>query len=352
VTVRPLPLLLVLLVLLAAAPLVAGYASRDLVIPVAGHAVRGDGRVFETTLWITNVSTRDAANVTVTFYAAGRTHTPPHESTLQLAPRETRITPVADSILGAPNGIGWLHVEATSDVCVDVEIASRLATDPPSRALSTTLAAIPRRFAIGSGQSVLLHGVSLHPAYLSRFYVAETNGQDLHFALILLDAAGREVARKLSFVSAHEQLSGELASEFPNITADVAAVRIEPVNGGGRFTGHDGVRNESSDGSAESRPDRGARGVRRHRARRRRHRVRGAPEVMSGLAKFAEIALPVAVQDTYTYAIPDDLHDAVRLGSRVEVPLGTKLTTGFVVALTDVAPAGAKMRANRGGLDV
>jgi hypothetical protein len=235
VTVRPLPLLLVLLVLLAAAPLVAGYASRDLVIPVAGHAVRGDGRVFETTLWITNVSTRDAANVTVTFYAAGRTHTPPHESTLQLAPRETRITPVADSILGAPNGIGWLHVEATSDVCVDVEIASRLATDPPSRALSTTLAAIPRRFAIGSGQSVLLHGVSLHPAYLSRFYVAETNGQDLHFALILLDAAGRELARKLSFVSAHEQLSGELASEFPNIAGDVAAVRIEPVNGGGRI---------------------------------------------------------------------------------------------------------------------
>jgi primosomal protein N' (replication factor Y) len=72
---------------------------------------------------------------------------------------------------------------------------------------------------------------------------------------------------------------------------------------------------------------------------------------MSGLAKFAEIALPVAVQDTYTYAIPDDLHDAVRLGSRVEVPLGTKLTTGFVVALTDVAPAGATMRAIRSVLD-
>ena len=54
-----------------------------------------------------------------------------------------------------------------------------------------------------------------------------------------------------------------------------------------------------------------------------------------GIAAFAEIALPVAVHGTFTYAIPDHLRDAVRLGSRVEVPLGVKLTTGFVVGLPD-----------------
>ena len=59
----------------------------------------------------------------------------------------------------------------------------------------------------------------------------------------------------------------------------------------------------------------------------------------------------MAVHDTYTYAIPQELADAVRLGSRVEVPLGTKVTTGFVVALTDVKPDVAKMRAIRGVLD-
>jgi primosomal protein N' (replication factor Y) len=57
------------------------------------------------------------------------------------------------------------------------------------------------------------------------------------------------------------------------------------------------------------------------------------------------------VHDTYTYAIPAELADAVRLGSRVEVPLGPKITTGFVVALTDVAPDVAKMRAIRTVLD-
>src|SRR5438874_361593 len=60
---------------------------------------------------------------------------------------------------------------------------------------------------------------------------------------------------------------------------------------------------------------------------------------MPGLAEFAEIALPIAVHGTFTYAIPPELRDGVRLGSRVEVPFGTKRSTGFVVALADVAPA-------------
>jgi primosomal protein N' (replication factor Y) (superfamily II helicase) len=52
---------------------------------------------------------------------------------------------------------------------------------------------------------------------------------------------------------------------------------------------------------------------------------------------YAEIAVPAGFHGTLTYAIPDALRDDVRLGSRVEVPLGTKVTTGFVVALLDAA---------------
>jgi primosomal protein N' (replication factor Y) len=56
---------------------------------------------------------------------------------------------------------------------------------------------------------------------------------------------------------------------------------------------------------------------------------------MNGLASFAEVAVPVAVHGTFTYTIPDALRDAVRLGSRVEVEIGSKLTTGFVVGFND-----------------
>jgi primosomal protein N' (replication factor Y) (superfamily II helicase) len=73
---------------------------------------------------------------------------------------------------------------------------------------------------------------------------------------------------------------------------------------------------------------------------------------MPGISNFARIAIPVAVYDTYTYRIPPALHDAVRLGSRVEVPLGAKVTTGFVIELldtTDVEPK--KLRPIRAVLD-
>src|SRR5207244_11457029 len=73
---------------------------------------------------------------------------------------------------------------------------------------------------------------------------------------------------------------------------------------------------------------------------------------MPGLAAYAEIALPVAVYGTFTYAIPAELRDGVRLGSRVEVPFGAKLSTGFVVALGDRAPdTAAKIKPVRAVLD-
>ena len=72
---------------------------------------------------------------------------------------------------------------------------------------------------------------------------------------------------------------------------------------------------------------------------------------MSGLAEYVEIAVPVAFHGTLTYAVPEELRDGVRLGSRVEVPLGPRLTTGFVVALLDAPPADQKLKPIRAVLD-
>jgi primosomal protein N' (replication factor Y) (superfamily II helicase) len=71
-----------------------------------------------------------------------------------------------------------------------------------------------------------------------------------------------------------------------------------------------------------------------------------------GISEFAAVAIPLAVHDTFTYAIPPTLRDAVRLGARVEVPLGRKITTGFVVSLLDAPPVdAAKMKPIRTVLD-
>jgi primosomal protein N' (replication factor Y) len=70
-----------------------------------------------------------------------------------------------------------------------------------------------------------------------------------------------------------------------------------------------------------------------------------------GVSEFAEVAVPVSIRATLTYAIPTHLRDDVRLGSRVEVPLGTKRTTGFVVSLRDDAPSDAKLKPIHSVLD-
>jgi primosomal protein N' (replication factor Y) (superfamily II helicase) len=73
---------------------------------------------------------------------------------------------------------------------------------------------------------------------------------------------------------------------------------------------------------------------------------------MPGISEFAEVAIPVAFHGTLTYGVPEPLKDGVRLGARVEVPLGPKLTTGFVVALLDAPPADvAKIKPIRAVLD-
>jgi len=51
--------------------------------------------------------------------------------------------------------------------------------------------------------------------------------------------------------------------------------------------------------------------------------------------QFAEVALPLRVQHTFTYRLPAGVAEETRVGSRLLVPLGRKLVTGYVVALHD-----------------
>ncbi|MGH7734394.1 MAG: hypothetical protein ACREOE_12015, partial [Gemmatimonadales bacterium] len=58
---------------------------------------------------------------------------------------------------------------------------------------------------------------------------------------------------------------------------------------------------------------------------------------MTDGAGFARVALPLAVPDPYTYAIPEALLDRVAPGARVVVPLRSREVVGVVTAI-DVPP--------------
>jgi len=51
--------------------------------------------------------------------------------------------------------------------------------------------------------------------------------------------------------------------------------------------------------------------------------------------RFVEVAVPLPVTGTFTYSVPEPLHDAAAVGVRVLVPFGRRKVTGFVVDVAE-----------------
>ena len=60
---------------------------------------------------------------------------------------------------------------------------------------------------------------------------------------------------------------------------------------------------------------------------------------------YAEVILPIPLPNLLTYAVPDNMATACRVGCRVEVPMGkSKHYSGIVAALVDTPPQGFEIK--------
>jgi primosomal protein N' (replication factor Y) len=59
---------------------------------------------------------------------------------------------------------------------------------------------------------------------------------------------------------------------------------------------------------------------------------------------YCNVALPVPLRTTFTYAVPEQLREEVRPGSRVLAPFRKKAMVGVVVEMTTAAPQGTQIR--------
>ena len=53
-----------------------------------------------------------------------------------------------------------------------------------------------------------------------------------------------------------------------------------------------------------------------------------------GAAEYVEVAVPRHVHQTFTYRLPESLRERATVGSRIVVPLGKSLTSGYIVGLS------------------
>ena len=56
-------------------------------------------------------------------------------------------------------------------------------------------------------------------------------------------------------------------------------------------------------------------------------------QAQSVLPQYVDVALPLHVDQTFTYRLPDSMRDVAQTGARIVVPFGRKLLTGFIVDL-------------------
>ncbi|HLA11964.1 MAG TPA: primosomal protein N' [Pyrinomonadaceae bacterium] len=59
------------------------------------------------------------------------------------------------------------------------------------------------------------------------------------------------------------------------------------------------------------------------------------PDPTSTQARYAEVAVPYHVFNTFTYRLPGALQQVAKPGARIVVPLGPRMVTGYIVAVLD-----------------
>jgi primosomal protein N' (replication factor Y) len=64
-------------------------------------------------------------------------------------------------------------------------------------------------------------------------------------------------------------------------------------------------------------------------------------------ARYCDVSLPVPLDQTFTYLLPETMRHRVRMGCRVLVPFGTRKLTGVVLGTHDERPASATREALR-----
>jgi hypothetical protein len=226
--------LLLLACLSLALPLSAAYSGQDLVLPVAGSSAGAGGRLFDTTLWITNLSLRHPAEVTLAFYQSGQTNRSPRTIAVRIGPGQTWVTDTIGSALTGGAAMGAIRVHSTQEVIASARTYSRLVGETNAAAVASAFAAIPTQFAIGNDEETTLQGIT--PAD-SRYkvYLVEVTGQPLAVTLQILDPAGSIVAEARRYVDAHMQIGADLHELFNDkVVPAHALLRIAGTNGEGR----------------------------------------------------------------------------------------------------------------------
>lgn len=183
----------VAVVVLLAFPSFAGFAGKDLFIPIAGRVEGQGGSQFYTTVWITN-DNLTPATVTIDFLMNGFSNVSPLSSAVVLLAGETKTYEnIIETMFNRRAVLGALRFRSATDILV----TSRSFNQFPGETLAATqglfFSAAPAELSLRCcAEKTTLQGVNQGGLnnFRYNFFMVETSGKRTGFRVQIKDAAG------------------------------------------------------------------------------------------------------------------------------------------------------------------
>jgi hypothetical protein len=240
---------LVVLCLSFALSALAGFSSRDLVLPAAGRLQGSGGAQFYTTLWVTNPSAA-VAEIDIQYLLTGQANLHPPTFHDVLGPHQTKVYEnVAEKTFGITGILGALRVRGTTEVVAGARIYDVRASETIAETRGLFLGGVPARFGIARGARAALQGARNNADFRYNIMLVETSGEPVSVQLSVLDHEGATIGALTLALQAWEQRLIPLFSIVESPLAD-GSVLLDAIDGDGRVLAAGSlVANGSQDGS-------------------------------------------------------------------------------------------------------
>ncbi len=237
-------LLAIVLSLLAATPILAGFAGTDLFIPMAGRGVGAYPSNWFTTVYLYNPNAT-AVSVDLTFLERNKDNvaTSPPKVTDTLAPGETRIFEnIVETTFGRTGTVyGAVRIQCGEKVVASARVFSKESESAPlTQSFGQDFAATPASFAIGLNESSeILGGYTTQPyqdseARYNLGCVETTGVGSATVRWIARDAAGAEQKHYDRVVPRLAQTQGVFHDYFTDVELTNARISANVIAGAGK----------------------------------------------------------------------------------------------------------------------
>ena len=239
--------------LAVAAPLFAGFAGTDVFLPSVGRRPGNFGSQYYTALWIHNPSA-STANVTISFLLRNQPNPSPAVYYDSIPPGDSRDYPDTITTLFSTQAWGALRITSNVRVIALCRMYNLPSGGQDKDTQGQGYNAIPAGFAIGSGQSTKLLGVSqTNPKADSQFRYSfgwvEAAGGTADVQVAAFDETGTQVASKTyPTTGAYEPRYYAIEDLYPAVNSSNLTLQVSVVSGSGKVIAvGSGTANTSND---------------------------------------------------------------------------------------------------------